>query len=805
MSRASSDLQRAIKKACTVDEEAPKRKHVRACILYTWDHHSSKEFFQILKNGNYMNDEIQLFKMLILIHKVIQEGHPSALIAGIKNREWIKSMYRVHGGSSPYAKLIAKYVKFLIMKLDFHAHHKGFRNGTFEYQEYVSLVSVSDLDRGYETILELMALQDLVDEFAQYIFASIERGYTADLKVAGLVPLIAESYGIYKFITSMLRAIYTQLDDEGLVQMLEEKVMEQHLRLFEFYADCASIKSLSSLVTIPKLPRDPPSMAPKLESVTSASKNLAREPSPAISNQQRSMTPQSISRQASQRPPASSSVTPLATPANVPDFATALATAPLKRMSTANAFPQAAAMTGGANLTAAATGFFVPVTTDLAANTAYMNASLTGGANATMMNPVLTGGANNAYMNAALTGGANNAYMNAALTGGANNAYMNAALTGGANTAYMNASFTGGANTAYTNASLTGGANATMMNPVLTGGANTNMMNPVLTGGANNAYMNASLTGGANPSMMNPMSTGGANSAYMNTSLSGGANLPYMNQTGTLNNPALTGTNMAPTTFMTSTTTGPTTTFMNSNNTGGANSASMTTLANQFTNSMTLNPTGSIQASFSTPSLPSMQQNNSNQTGNLVQQIQENQDLLQKYDDQLQKNETELNRLRQQLAYKETDMKNVQDKCDSISKLYSQLRQEHLRILPRAQSSPQQTLDFVLQASINNLQLRPTKEDVSKFATELATHMNNFIVSNSDFNNVVYAATAFSNAMATLAATSYSPEIAQRCSYQAQQYLTQLTSSVLSPLSVEIKTDTVINANIEMQRALQQL
>ena len=35
MSRIDSDLQKALKKACSVEETAPKRKHVRACIVYT--------------------------------------------------------------------------------------------------------------------------------------------------------------------------------------------------------------------------------------------------------------------------------------------------------------------------------------------------------------------------------------------------------------------------------------------------------------------------------------------------------------------------------------------------------------------------------------------------------------------------------------------------------------------------------------------------------------------------------------------------------------------------------------------------
>lgn len=262
MSRIDSDLQKALKKACSVEESAPKRKHVRACIVYTWDHQSAKAVFTTLKTLPLASDEVQLFKMLMVLHKVIQEGHPSALAEAIRDREWIRSLGRVHPGGSSYSKLIREYVRYLVLKLDFHAHHRGFNNGTFEYEEYVSLVSVSDPDEGYETILDLMSLQDSLDEFSQIIFASIQSARrNTECKISALIPLISESYGIYKFVTSMLRAMHRQLNDpegDAALQPLKERYELQHARMFEFYADCSSIKYLTTLVTIPKLPVDAP-------------------------------------------------------------------------------------------------------------------------------------------------------------------------------------------------------------------------------------------------------------------------------------------------------------------------------------------------------------------------------------------------------------------------------------------------------------------------------------------------------------------------------------------------------------------
>lgn len=283
------DLQKSLKKACSIEETAPKRKHVRTCIVYTWDNKSAKLIFQILKSQPYINDEVQLFKMLIVIHKIIQEGHPSALKEAIREKQWIKSLARIHPtGYSSYSKLIKEYIRYLVNKLNFHSQHRGFHNGTFEYEEYVSLVSVADPDEGYETILDLMTLMDNIDDYSQLLFASIQsETRNNECKIASLIPMVAESYGIYKFVTSMLRAMYRQLgeDDSALVP-LKERYELQHARLFEFYADCSSIKFLTSLVTIPKLPTEPPNVSKVMET-DSTVKDIKFEKRPQQQNEQK--------------------------------------------------------------------------------------------------------------------------------------------------------------------------------------------------------------------------------------------------------------------------------------------------------------------------------------------------------------------------------------------------------------------------------------------------------------------------------------------------------------------------------------
>lgn len=125
-------------------------------------------------------------------------------------RGWIDSLNRGMGGEGVrgYSPLIREYVYYLLAKLSFHQQHPEF-NGTFEYEEYLSLKAINDPNEGYETITDLMTLQDKIEQFQKLIFSHFRHVGNNECRISSLVPLVQESYGIYKFITSMLRAMHS--------------------------------------------------------------------------------------------------------------------------------------------------------------------------------------------------------------------------------------------------------------------------------------------------------------------------------------------------------------------------------------------------------------------------------------------------------------------------------------------------------------------------------------------------------------------------------------------------------------------
>ncbi|KAJ2899287.1 sla2 Src-like adaptor 2 [Coemansia aciculifera] len=242
--KAEQELMAAIRKATSIEETAPKRKHY-------------------MKSQPLRSDEVQCYKALITLHKVVREGHQVSIPEALTQTTFLENLGRGMGGGSyagwrHYSVLIRAYVNFLLAKLEYHRLHPEF-TGNFDYDEYVSLRGTNDPNEGYETIADLMSLQDRLDEFQKLVFNSFQRASNNECRIASLVPLVEESYGIYKFATRMLTAMHRRVDGaEEALEPLRTRFNAQHYGLRKFYYDCSTLRYLTSLIQVPNLPQNPP-------------------------------------------------------------------------------------------------------------------------------------------------------------------------------------------------------------------------------------------------------------------------------------------------------------------------------------------------------------------------------------------------------------------------------------------------------------------------------------------------------------------------------------------------------------------
>ncbi|KAJ1562129.1 sla2 Src-like adaptor 2, partial [Nowakowskiella sp. JEL0078] len=256
--KVEEELATHIKKALSAEETAPKQKHVRALIVYSWDIKSSGSLWHALKVAPIFGDEIITFKSLITIHKLVRGGHPAVLRDAVREIPWIEQLTRsISGGRGGYGVLIKAYSQFIITKINYHRAHPEF-TGTFDYDEYVSLKGIEDPNEGFETIHDLLGLLDKLDSFQKLIFDNFRSSTSNECRIAALGPLVEESYGIYQFLVSMLTAMHQVVGTREVLAPLREKFKAGHHALFRFYYECSNLRYLTQLVAIPKLSPDAP-------------------------------------------------------------------------------------------------------------------------------------------------------------------------------------------------------------------------------------------------------------------------------------------------------------------------------------------------------------------------------------------------------------------------------------------------------------------------------------------------------------------------------------------------------------------
>ena len=115
-----------------------------------------------------------------------------------------------------------------------------------------------------------MQLQVQIESFQKMVFSHYRPSTNNGCRVSSLVPLVKESWGIHRFITSMLRAMYrsschvprllfsysfslTGTNDIEALEPLHQRYNAQHYSLRKFYSECFNLKYLTGLINVPKL------------------------------------------------------------------------------------------------------------------------------------------------------------------------------------------------------------------------------------------------------------------------------------------------------------------------------------------------------------------------------------------------------------------------------------------------------------------------------------------------------------------------------------------------------------------------
>ncbi|KAJ2120512.1 sla2 Src-like adaptor 2, partial [Coemansia sp. RSA 921] len=109
--KAEQELITAARKATNTDETAPKRKHVRNCIVFTHDFKTSMPVWEAMKSQPLKANDVQCFKAIITLHKLIREGHHVTIQEALTQTKFLEDLAHglgggVHNGWQNYSVLI---------------------------------------------------------------------------------------------------------------------------------------------------------------------------------------------------------------------------------------------------------------------------------------------------------------------------------------------------------------------------------------------------------------------------------------------------------------------------------------------------------------------------------------------------------------------------------------------------------------------------------------------------------------------------------------------------------------------------
>ncbi|KFM62104.1 Huntingtin-interacting protein 1, partial [Stegodyphus mimosarum] len=109
----------SISKAINCQESPVKEKHVRSAIIGTFNEKGAGTFWSVVLKLSLRGNPIVCWKFCHVLHKVLREGHPNAILDSQKYKSSLKDLGKQWGLlKDGYGRLIQCYCTLLIAKLE---------------------------------------------------------------------------------------------------------------------------------------------------------------------------------------------------------------------------------------------------------------------------------------------------------------------------------------------------------------------------------------------------------------------------------------------------------------------------------------------------------------------------------------------------------------------------------------------------------------------------------------------------------------------------------------------------------------
>jgi hypothetical protein len=275
-----AQIDEAVSKSLKNKETPPKRKHERNIILASWAEKGAEEIFADLFKRPLNVREISCYKCLIIIHKLLREGHPKCIADAYNRRNFFASLIKYYGNSmNEYGRLSAEYAVYITAKLNFHVGHRDI-DGTISLEKWLENHKGVDPSTLFDTVTHLLDLQQSMLDFQSKLLNDKE---LTDCRVSPLIPCVIESYNIYCLSVHLLKMLAATGNNADVFSFLADRFRTQYGVLRKYYFTASNIRFVTSIIAVPVLAPEPPQFgAPRAAKEKKVKSPRREEPEPVI-------------------------------------------------------------------------------------------------------------------------------------------------------------------------------------------------------------------------------------------------------------------------------------------------------------------------------------------------------------------------------------------------------------------------------------------------------------------------------------------------------------------------------------------
>ncbi|XP_015930383.1 huntingtin-interacting protein 1 [Parasteatoda tepidariorum] len=254
----------SISKAINCQESPVKEKHVRSAIIGTFNEKAAGTFWGVVLKLPLQGNPIVCWKFCHVLHKVLREGHPNAILDSQKYHTSIKDLGKLWGLlKDGYGRLIQCYCTLLLAKLEFHRKNPRFPGNLNVTDEELDIIGERDVNVFFQMSCEFFDYMDEILALQNAVFGSLDMSRSNSMtncgqcRLAPLIPCIQDSSQLYDYTVKVLFKLHAALPPDTLIGH-RERFLKQFKSLQQFYLNATNLQYFKHLIHVPLLPENPP-------------------------------------------------------------------------------------------------------------------------------------------------------------------------------------------------------------------------------------------------------------------------------------------------------------------------------------------------------------------------------------------------------------------------------------------------------------------------------------------------------------------------------------------------------------------